>query len=120
MGKLSKEDKEILVRETLGRIADKWTLVVIEELGDEPIRFSALQKKVGKISQKMLTQTLREMERDGLVERKVYPEVPPRVEYRLTKLGYSLGETVCSIWNWVEKNYSEIEKNRLKKRAFNG
>lgn len=107
-------EKDVLVREILGRIADKWTLVIIDELGEETLRFSALQKKIGKISQKMLTQTLREMEKDGLVERTVYPEVPPRVEYRLTKIGESLGEAVCSIWKWAERNYKEVEKCRSK------
>jgi len=105
---------ENLVRELLGRIADKWTLVVIDELGEETLRFSALQKKVGGISQKMLTQTLREMEKDGLVERIVYAEVPPRVEYCLTKMGYSLGEAVCGIWKWAAKNHANIEKARAK------
>ncbi|MBL8992368.1 MAG: helix-turn-helix transcriptional regulator [Spirochaetia bacterium] len=105
---------ENLVREVLGRIADKWTLVVIDELGEATLRFSALQRKVGGISQKMLTQTLREMEKDGLVERIVYAEVPPRVEYRLTKMGDSLGEAVCGIWEWSAKNYGFIEKARAK------
>lgn len=107
-------EKDILVREILGRIADKWTLVIIDELGDQTLRFSALQKKIGKISQKMLTQTLREMEKDGLIERTIYPEVPPRVEYRLTKIGYDLGEAVCGIWKWAEKHYREVERCRGK------
>lgn len=107
-------EKERLVRETLGRIADKWTLVIIDELGEGTLRFSELQRRIGKVSQKMLTQTLREMETDGLVQRMVYAEVPPRVEYKLTKMGYTLGEAVCSIWKWVEKNHKEIEKCRLK------
>lgn len=111
------ENIEELVRELLGRIADKWTLVVVDELGEETLRFSQLQRKIGGVSQKMLTQTLREMERDGLVERQVYPEVPPRVEYRLTKMGYSLGEAVCSIWKWAAKNREEIEKARSKFEA---
>ena len=105
---------ETLVRELLGRIADKWTLVVVDELGEETLRFSQLQKKVGGISQKVLTQTLRELEKDGLVERLVYPEVPPRVEYRLTKMGYNLGEAVCGIWKWAAKNCDEINKARAK------
>ena len=108
------EEKEKIVRETLGRIADKWTLVIIDELDRETLRFTELQRRIGKVSQKMLTQTLREMERDGLVQRIIYAEVPPRVEYRLTKMGYTLGEAVCSIWKWVEKNYKEIEKCRQK------
>ncbi|MBL7716345.1 MAG: helix-turn-helix transcriptional regulator [Bdellovibrionales bacterium] len=105
---------ETLVQDLLGRIADKWTLVVVDELGEETLRFSQLQKKVTGISQKVLTQTLRELEKDGLVERMVYPEVPPRVEYRLTKMGYSLGEAVCGIWKWASKNCDEINKARAK------
>jgi len=110
----SKQAKEELVRETLGRIADKWTLIIIEELGENTLRFSELQRRIGTISQKMLTQTLREMERDGLVQRKVYPEVPPRVEYSLTPIGYSLGGAVCSIWTWVEEHYEELERHRAR------
>ena len=105
---------ETLVRELLGRIADKWTLVVVDELGEDTLRFSQLQKKVGGISQKVLTQTLRELEKDGLVERQVYAEVPPRVEYRLTKMGYSLGEAVCGIWKWAAKHCDEINRARTK------
>jgi DNA-binding HxlR family transcriptional regulator len=91
--------KEELLREVLERIADKWTLLVIEELDvKRPTRFAELRRKVGGISQKMLTKTLRQLERDGLVTRTIHAEVPPRVEYRLTRLGYSLGEAVCSLW----------------------
>lgn len=107
-------DKEALVREILGRIADKWTLLILDELEDGPHRFSVLQKRIPEVSQKMLTQTLRSMERDGLIERKVFPEVPPRVEYKLTKIGLALGEAVCGIWKWAEKHYKEIEKLREK------
>jgi DNA-binding HxlR family transcriptional regulator len=101
-----------LVRELLGRIADKWTLVVIDELGTDTIRFSGLRRKIGGISQKMLTRTLRDMERDGLVERRVYAEVPPRVEYRLTRIGHDLGEAVCGIWTWAARNRGRVEKAR--------
>lgn len=106
-----------LVTEILGRIADKWTLVIIDELGDQTLRFSVLQRKIGKISQKMLTQTLREMEKDGLVERTVHPEVPPRVEYRLTKIGHQLGEAVCGIWRWAEKHCRAVERSRAQVEA---
>ncbi len=84
--------KEALLHEILGRIADKWTLLVIEALdGEGELRFSDLQKRVGGVSQKMLTKTLRQLERDGLVRRRVHAAVPPRVDYRLTRLGESLG-----------------------------
>lgn len=108
--------KESLVREILGRVADKWTLIILDELEDGPHRFSVLQKRIPGISQKMLTQTLRSMESDGLVDRKIYPEVPPRVEYKLTKIGFDLGEAVCSIWKWAEKYYKDIEKIRERKK----
>ena len=107
------EIKEELVRELLGRVADKWTLVVIDALADGgALRFSRLREACGNPSQKMLTQTLRQLERDGLVVRKVYAEVPPRVDYRLTRLGETLGESVCAIWLWVEKHRGAVERSR--------
>lgn len=107
---------EVLVREMLDRMADKWTLVVIEELatGGE-MRFTALKDRVGGVSQKMLTKTLRQMERDGLVTRHVHAVVPPRVDYKLTALGESLGEAACGIWLWVEKHAADVQEAR---RAF--
>lgn len=105
--------KEAMVREMLGRIADKWTLLVIEALDRETdIRFSRLQERVGNISQKMLTKTLRQLERDGLVTRRVHPSVPPRVDYRLTPLGETLGEAVCGMWIWVERHVDAVEEAR--------
>lgn len=110
---MAKEEADALARELLGRIADKWTLSVIDLLGEQGVlRFSRLAGGLPGISQKMLTKTLREMERDGLVERKVYPEVPPRVEYRLTALGESLGEAACSIWLWVDKHFHDVSRAR--------
>jgi DNA-binding HxlR family transcriptional regulator len=76
------------------------------------LRFSKLMEDVPGISQKMLTKTLRQLERDGLLTRTVYPVVPPRVEYRLTALGESLGEAVCGVWTWVEAHLEEVEKCR--------
>jgi DNA-binding HxlR family transcriptional regulator len=104
--------KERMVREMLERVADKWTLLVIDALADGELRFSRLRERVGGVSQKMLTKTLRQLERDGLVTRRVYPVVPPRVEYKLTRLGDSLGETVCAIWIWVEKHLRHVERSR--------
>lgn len=109
----TKARKEALVRELLGRVGDKWTLLVIEALDEQgELRFSRLRAHIGGISQKMLTKTLRELERDGLVIRTIHPEVPPRVEYRLTRLGESLGEAVCGIWEWVEHNADRVERSR--------
>jgi DNA-binding HxlR family transcriptional regulator len=96
---------EGLTHDLIGQIADKWTLIVYEELAEHgTLRFSALRKAVPGISQKMLTQTLRQMERIGIVSRKVYPVIPPRVEYSCTDLGLSLGPAICSLWTWVEQN----------------
>lgn len=108
------EQTEILVREMLDRVADKWTLVVLETLWDQEMRFSRLQEAIGGVSQKMLTKTLRQMERDGLLVRTVYAEVPPRVDYKLTQLGKSLSEAVCPLWEWAEKHLTQVEKARAK------
>ncbi len=96
-----------------GRVADQWTLEVLEAL-DAPgvLRFTELRTRVGGISQKMLTKTVRQLERDGLVTRKVHAVVPPRVDYRLTPLGRGLGEAVCGIWTWVEAHVEAVEAAR--------
>ena len=105
--------QEALVHEMLGHLADKWTLMVLDALaGQALLRFSRLMEAVPGISQKMLTKTLRQLERDGLLTRTVYPVVPPRVEYRLTPLGESLGESVCAVWTWVEAHLNDVEKCR--------
>lgn len=102
-----------LVNDTIARVADKWTFLLIEALEDRSAkRFSQLSRDVPGISQKMLTQTLRQMEREGLVSRTVYAEVPPRVEYALTDLGYDLGEAFCGVWHWAERNIERIEQAR--------
>lgn len=104
---------ETLVNELIGRVADKWTLLVLEELEDHgTCRFTELARRVPGISQKMLTQTLRAMERDGLVHRQVFAVVPPRVEYCLTDLGRSLGEAFCGVWHWAEAHLCEVEGAR--------
>jgi DNA-binding HxlR family transcriptional regulator len=104
---------ELLVNELIGRVADKWTMLVLEELTSQgEMRFSRIAVAIGGISQKMLTQTLRQMERDGLVVRTVHPVIPPRVEYKLTKMGLSLGEAFCGVWQWAGKHLEEIEKAR--------
>jgi len=106
---------DALVNEVMGQVADKWTLLVLEELeeGGEQ-RFTVLHRRVPGISQKMLTQTLRQMERTGLVVRTVHPVVPPRVDYRLTDLGRELGEAFCGVWRWAERNRGRIEACRKK------
>ena len=109
---------EALVTQLIGRVADKWTMLVVEELArGEELRFGELMRRVDGVSQKMLTQTLRQMERDALLVRTVHPVIPPRVEYRLTHLGLSLGAAFCGVWIWAERNLDEIEDAR---RRFDG
>ncbi|WP_122464487.1 winged helix-turn-helix transcriptional regulator [Brevundimonas lutea] len=104
---------EALVNDVIGRVADKWTMLVLEVLAEHgEQRFTQVGALVGGISQKMLTQTLRAMERDGLVVRTVHPVVPPKVEYRLTDLGGSLAEAFCGVWTWAEANVERIERSR--------
>ena len=101
---------EALVNEVIGRVADKWTMIVLEVLEEHgELRFTRIGQLAGGISQKMLTQTLRAMERDGLVVRTVHPVIPPRVEYRLTDLGHSLSEAFCGVWTWAEANLDRID-----------
>jgi DNA-binding HxlR family transcriptional regulator len=104
---------EALVRQIIERVADKWTMLVLEVLEEHgTVRFTRLGTLVGDISQKMLTKTVRQMERDGLVTRTVHPVIPPRVEYQLTELGRSLGEAFCGVWIWAEEHGDEIERAR--------
>lgn len=104
---------DALVDETIGRVADKWTFLLIEALEENGnVRFSQLGRDVPGISQKMLTQTLRQMEREGLVTRTVHAEVPPRVEYCLTDIGHELAAAFCPVWQWAERNIARIETAR--------
>ena len=102
----TREDCE--VRQILDRIADKWSLLVIALLDQRSLRFSELRRKIDGISQRMLTRTLRHLERDGLVSRTVYPAVPPRVDYALTPLGVTLHDTIQTLVNWTETHQREI------------
>jgi DNA-binding HxlR family transcriptional regulator len=112
------KSKEELVRETLIRVADKWTLLVIDELSDkEPKRFSRVLSGIPGISQRMLNKTLRALERDGLVSREAHMEIPPRVEYRLTALGISLDESLCSVWKWADAHLQSVQAARA---SFDG
>jgi len=104
---------ERLVVEIIGRVADKWTMLLIEILTEhERCRFGELARLCEGISQKMLTQTLRAMERDGLVTRTVFPVVPPKVVYELTELGLGLSQAFCGVWEWAEANRAVIEHAR--------
>ena len=102
-----------LVNELIGRVADKWTMMVLDVLAEQgELRFTRLSEFVDGISQKMLTQTLRHMERDGLLVRTVHAAVPPKVEYRLTGLGLSLGSAFCGVWVWAAENLDQVNKAR--------
>src|SRR5213592_1557162 len=100
------------VSEVLSRVGDKWTILVVSELGNGPKRFNELRRALGSISQRMLTLTLRGLERDGLVTRTAFPTIPPRVDYALTKLGHSLLEPVSRLGLWARQNRAAIERAR--------
>ena len=109
----SKDPVEALVNELIGCVADKWTMLVIEVLTEKgELRFTRLRECVPAVSYKMLTQTLRSMEREGLVARTVHPVIPPKVEYRLTTLGLSLSAAFCGVWMWAEEHIGEVEQAR--------
>ena len=102
-----------LASELIARVADRWTMEVLEALGEvETLRFTRLADAIPGISQKMLTQTLRQMERDGLVRRTVQAVIPPHVDYSLTPLGDSLGAAFCGVWLWAERNVASVVKAR--------
>ena len=102
------------VSEVLSRVGDKWTVLVVGELGHGSKRFNELRRSLGSISQRMLTLTLRGLERDGLVTRTVFPTVPPRVDYELTRLGKSLLEPVNGLALWARQNRPVIQEARLR------
>src|SRR5918994_1978287 len=102
------------VSEVLARVGDKWTILVVSELGHGPKRFNEIRRALGSISQRMLTLTLRGLERDGLVTRTVYPTIPPRVDYELTKLGRSLLEPVNGLSLWARKHRTAMEESRAR------
>src|SRR5678816_905572 len=108
-------------RDVLARIGDKWSVYVMHVLGDaRTVRFNELRSQVDGISQRMLTVTLRGLERDGLVARTVYPEVPPRVEYALTPLGATLRQLVRGLVKWSETHLKEVDAARAAYDARNG
>ena len=100
------------VSEVLARVGDKWTVLVVTLLGDGSKRFNELRRGLGSISQRMLTLTLKGLERDGLVTRTVFPTIPPRVDYELTKLGHSLLEPVSRLGLWARQNRAAIQVAR--------
>jgi DNA-binding HxlR family transcriptional regulator len=100
------------VSEVLSRVGDKWTVLIVNLLGEGPKRFNEIRREVDRISQRMLTLTLRALERDGLVIRTVHPTVPPSVEYRLTELGQSLRVPVDALGRWAVANQSAMAEAR--------
>jgi DNA-binding HxlR family transcriptional regulator len=100
------------VRQILDRVADKWSLLAIAHLERQTLRFSELRRRIEGISQRMLTVTLRQLERDGLVKRTVHPVVPPRVDYELTPLGATLHTTIRALVDWTEHHQEEIARAR--------
>lgn len=92
----------------LSRIGDKWTVLVVQTLADGPRRFNELRREIPSVSQRMLTLTLRNLERDGLVSRTVTPTIPPRVDYELTELGQSLQKPICGLASWAMENVDKI------------
>jgi DNA-binding HxlR family transcriptional regulator len=104
----------LAAREVLNRVGDKWSVLVIALLGNGPQRFSELRRSIEGISQRMLTLTVRGLERDGLVTRTIFPTIPPRVDYALTPLGRTLLEPVRALSTWAEKHREEIQSARDK------
>ncbi len=98
--------------DVLARVGDKWSVLVVVVLADRTLRFNALRRQIGAISQRMLTRTLRGLERDGLVERTVFPTVPPRVDYALTPLGASLRAPVAALGDWSVAHHAAIARAR--------
>jgi DNA-binding HxlR family transcriptional regulator len=99
-------------RVVLNRIGDRWTLFVITALTPAPLRFTELKNRIGQITPKVLTETLRALETDGIVSREVFAEVPPRVEYRLTPLGQSLSAPISAVRAWAEEHVPEVLEAR--------
>ncbi|MGH2530664.1 MAG: winged helix-turn-helix transcriptional regulator [Thermomicrobiales bacterium] len=101
-------------RRVLDLIADKWTMIVVYALARGTYRFGQLQRAIGGVSQKVLTATLRNLERDGLVERRIYPVVPPHVEYSLTPLGETLIEPLSALRVWAEQHLDDVDAARAR------
>ncbi len=106
------DDDCVATREILSLVGDKWSVMVIVNLGEGPVRFSDLKRAIEGISQRMLTLTLRNLERDGLLTRTVHPTTPPSVDYALTRLGRTLLEPVSALAMWAQKHRPEMERAR--------
>jgi DNA-binding HxlR family transcriptional regulator len=115
---LHKQDTDLSercpIRDVLDRLGDRWTLLVLMELQEGTLRFSVLKRRIEDISQRMLAQTLRQLEKDGLVSRKVYPTIPPKVEYALTELGLSILKPVGQLIAWAGDNHQAVREARAR------
>ncbi|GAA3937971.1 helix-turn-helix domain-containing protein [Litoribacillus peritrichatus] len=105
-------DENCPIRNVVAQIGDKWSILILFSLADGADRFNSLKSRIEGISQRMLTQTLRELERDGFVERTVYPQVPVKVEYKLTELGQGLTKSVWGLVSWANEHLDEIKTSR--------
>ena len=105
------------IRSLLDRVGDKWSLMIIDMLSEGTLRYSELDHKIGSISQKMLTVTLKSLETDGLIDRKVYPQVPPRVEYSLTELGETLMPSITMLKKWAADSQPAILEARTRMQS---
>ena len=105
-------DSQPHLRQALDLIADKWVVATLYVLSTKTMRYGELQRGIGDISQRMLTKTLRDLERNGLVARKVYPVVPPKVEYSITPLGETLNDVLRALCDWSRQNFEKVESKR--------
>jgi len=99
-------------RELLSRVGDKWSILIVAHLAPGPMRFNTLKRTIGQVSQRMLTLTLKSLEKDGLVLRTMYPTIPPRVDYELTPLGHTLMHPVMALIDWSHAHQDEVEASR--------
>ncbi|MCP2295501.1 transcriptional regulator, HxlR family [Nocardia amikacinitolerans] len=104
-------------RQVLDHVAGKWTVLIVDALAEGTLRYTDLRRRIEGISQKMLTQTLRQLEADGFVTRTVHPTIPPRVDYTLTELGHSLRVPIAALRDWIETNINRIEDARRRTGA---
>jgi DNA-binding HxlR family transcriptional regulator len=111
---LHQAEKCPAIREVLHRVGDKWSVLIVAYLGEGSMRFSELRRAIEGISQRMLTLTLRGLERDGLITRTVFPEIPPRVDYELTKLGRTLLVPIQGLTEWADDNRTAIQEARVR------
>lgn len=102
------------VRDVMNHIAGKWSTLILQAVAEKPYRFGELRRLVPDISQRMLTQTLRDLQRDGYIDRKVFPTKPPSVEYSMTELGHSLYEPLSRVLSWAAENHSSVKQARVK------